>query len=95
MIDLGDANASGAFLTGEDVALKFRADRRPIIETVGLAINDRQVRIDAATEIVRQIADATEVAFQITKPQSWPELIYKPLKSKQALTPVIAACPRR
>ena len=95
MIDLGDMNASGAFLTGENVTLRFRADRRPIIDAVGVAINDRQVRIDPATEMVRQIVNAKEIAFEITRPQSWPELIYKPTNSVAALAPLIAACPLR
>ncbi len=94
-IDLGDVSTRGPFLTGEEVAIKFRTDQRPIIDAVGSALDDRRLRIEGVTEMVRQMLGATEIAFRITKPRSWQDLIYQPLKSDRALVPVITACPLR
>lgn len=94
-IELGNIGVRGPFLTGERVAIEFRADRRPIVEAEGLAINDARVQIETATEMARQMLDAKEVAFRITKPRSWPDLIYPLLKTERALVPLISACPMR
>jgi hypothetical protein len=85
---------TGRFEEGMKFTVKFRADRNPIIETVGFGLSDLAFQLDTPREMVRQIMAAKEVAFRVTYRDTTADWIFRAGAASKALVDVIKECPR-
>ncbi|MBB3771556.1 hypothetical protein FHS55_002155 [Angulomicrobium tetraedrale] len=94
-IAVGELGAGpGRFDEGMEFDIKFRADTGDIIETVGVAINDKAVELADSASMARQMRNAKEVAFRLSYKGVTGDKVFKlgPNASK-ALDEVFKACP--
>ncbi|QFR32748.1 hypothetical protein [Ancylobacter sp. TS-1] len=84
---------SGRFDEGMEFEIKFRADKNDIIETSGMALNDRIVQIEDSAPMARQMRDAKEAAFRLSYRGVTVDKVFKLKGSGKALAEIFNACP--
>ncbi len=79
---------------GDIFQFKLRVDREPIIETPGIAINDRVIQFVAADDVLKEILDGRELAIRVqTKAGTSLDMVFKVGKARKALAQHLKECP--
>lgn len=84
----------GEMKEGSPFKIKFRADRKAIVETVGAAINDKIIEIVATEEMRDELMTGREYALRLESASGASYDTAVPAgTAARALAPVLAACP--
>lgn len=94
-IAFGEASyGQGRFSEGSVVALKFRADEKPIIETVGMGLNDKFLEFVTSKNVAESMVGAKEVALRIKfKTVEFDHIFRVGKNGQRALAEVFHECP--
>jgi hypothetical protein len=85
---------AGGFEADDTVAIKFRADANPIVETTGAPINKAIIEVVATPDMRRELLTAREYAFRVTMPNgAESDSVFKAGAAARALPEVLKACP--
>lgn len=81
------------FDPGKAFGVKFRADRKPIIDTSAVTVDELMVLLLTTSDMVKQLRDAQQVALRFLAPLATFDAVFNMAGARLALAPVIKECP--
>ncbi|MFA6265968.1 MAG: hypothetical protein WC670_09680 [Pseudolabrys sp.] len=91
--DLSIALGGPKFDTGDKFLIKFRTDKRPVVDTIAVAVSETFVEVDTTKEMVREMLTAKEYAVRIIGASSNDFIFNAGSGAPKALAEVAKACP--